>query len=785
MRGSRRGVLEEKKVLESWKEISAYLNRSIATCQRWEIEFGLPIRRMDGTPKARVFAYPEELDRWMADKLRSADVVLEAPLKLRHQKIKRIVTGTGAVIFVAAIAVLAWMLFLQKPTPLPPSEKPTLAILHFENLSGEEDLDWLRMGVPELITMDLFQSKYLNVLSGDRVYSILKELDLLKPQRYSREDLLKVAAKTNANHLAYGSIIKAGESIVITFNLQNAESGELISSRRVACLDEAGITDGIDELAREIKSDLNLESRQIAQDMDMDLGSITSRSPEALKYYIEGYRLRLRGDRDLAKSFFEKAITIDPEFVMAYRALGISLSDKEDQAKNLRKALELSDRASIRERYIIQATYYGTVEENFEKALQAYKKLLELYPDDYLANINIVNVYSTLQDWENVIQYREIRYEKNKTNRGETLSLAAAYKQIGLYDKAIEVYKYYLDHVSEDYNIRRQLYDAYWESGKYKNSLEEADRIEAINPDKTVDEEKIFPYYLMGNYAAVENMCERALQNMQGRSVWGARDWLQNIYITQGQFEKAKQQLILGLQEEEELGPKAGYHGRYVLHERLANIYLIEGNLENALDEAEKAWKVSMEPEAIEKSSTYQWKALTTKAEIHLEMNQFDKAQEMAEEIHELIKKNYAGRELVLQREMRHYYFILGKIELKKGNLTIAINYLEKAQSLEIKPLSISPSYIVTLASGYQQAGKLQSARKEYEKIPLLTQGRLLQGYLYAMSFYMLGKICEQLGDSVKAIENYGKFLDLWKDTDRISPEVEYARTRLALLSSH
>lgn len=57
------------RVLESWKEIAAHLNRNIRTCQMWEREHGLPVHRLDGSPKARVFAYPAELDDWHEKKL--------------------------------------------------------------------------------------------------------------------------------------------------------------------------------------------------------------------------------------------------------------------------------------------------------------------------------------------------------------------------------------------------------------------------------------------------------------------------------------------------------------------------------------------------------------------------------------------------------------------------------------------------------------------------------------------------------------------------------------------
>ena len=61
--------MKDDLILEFWKEISEYPNRSRKICLRWEKEFGLPIHHLDGTPKARVFAYRDELDRWMEEVL--------------------------------------------------------------------------------------------------------------------------------------------------------------------------------------------------------------------------------------------------------------------------------------------------------------------------------------------------------------------------------------------------------------------------------------------------------------------------------------------------------------------------------------------------------------------------------------------------------------------------------------------------------------------------------------------------------------------------------------------
>jgi hypothetical protein len=65
----------DDELLESWKEASVYLGRNIRTCQYWEKKHGLPVHRLEDSPKARVFAYKKELDIWLKDKLHQAKEV--------------------------------------------------------------------------------------------------------------------------------------------------------------------------------------------------------------------------------------------------------------------------------------------------------------------------------------------------------------------------------------------------------------------------------------------------------------------------------------------------------------------------------------------------------------------------------------------------------------------------------------------------------------------------------------------------------------------------------------
>ncbi|MBP1660292.1 MAG: translocation protein TolB, partial [Candidatus Aminicenantes bacterium] len=146
--------MEGRPRLESWKEISSYLERSIKTCQRWEIELGLPIHRLDGTPSARVFADPAELDAWMAEKLSHIRERPGAPSKHRWdaKKTLRMAAGTLAILAAAAIPARLWI--WHAPIDFPASTS-CVAFLPLENVTGDEKLEAWRTSFPHLISMDL------------------------------------------------------------------------------------------------------------------------------------------------------------------------------------------------------------------------------------------------------------------------------------------------------------------------------------------------------------------------------------------------------------------------------------------------------------------------------------------------------------------------------------------------------------------------------------------------------------------------------------------------------
>lgn len=97
-------------LLNSWKEIAAYLGRGVRTAQRWERDLSLPVRRPRGKDRSAVIAFTDELDQWMkrtsnnsrtntrlsdviaeSKQLRVNAKVLEQNMQLLHQNIVRMV----------------------------------------------------------------------------------------------------------------------------------------------------------------------------------------------------------------------------------------------------------------------------------------------------------------------------------------------------------------------------------------------------------------------------------------------------------------------------------------------------------------------------------------------------------------------------------------------------------------------------------------------------------------------------------------------------------------------
>jgi tetratricopeptide (TPR) repeat protein len=394
--------------------------------------------------------------------------------------------GRVALAFVAVGAIFLWILPSKKAAPPPPSSvRPTLAVLPFENRSGDQNMDYWREDLPELLITSFSQSKYIRAISGDEMLTVLRKLRLAEAREYSSEDIGKIVALTRATHILRGSLIKAGESIVITASLQNPSTKESLSTLRLEARNQNEIIPSVDELTRQFKKSLDLTEAQIAGDAQKETGKISTSSPQALRYYVEGRKLHSAMKYEQAAAYMEKAVEIDPEFAMAYRSMGMSyynLGRRAEARKCMLKAVELSDRLPENERLLVESNVFHS-DEDYGKEVNTLERLMKIYPDDLSRRAALALAYMSVGDLDKAIENYEIsvRNDKRAIN---VANLARVYMRRGLYQKAEGICQSYLQEAEDSPSVRTLLCHSFLCRRLFGFALEEAEKVFLRQPNR-------------------------------------------------------------------------------------------------------------------------------------------------------------------------------------------------------------------------------------------------------------------------------------------------------------
>ena len=603
-------------------------------------------------------------------------------------------------------------------------------------------------------------------------------MDLLDAKSFSSSDLDEIASRGRANYILRGGYTRAADTFRININLQDVETGESIGSETVTGQGEGSLYALVDELTRRIKENFQLSAQAIAADIDKEVGKITSSSPEAFRYYSEARKYHLRYEYREAIQLYEKAVSIDPEFAMAYRGMAAAYNNMADYEKSrefIQKAFELSDRISDRERYQIQGQFYYQSEKTYDQAIGAFNKLIELYPDDDIGNSYLGTIYSGIEEWDKALENYKICVEVKK-NVLDCGNLAGLYETKGLYDEARQVWEDFLQTELDAPQVHADLGHNYLCQGRYQLALEEADKAFLLNPrHRDSFNLKGDVYRLMGDFSKAEEEYLKILEISGDRATHLSPKFkLATLSLAQGKVEKAKREMeeVMNLATELNLEAwQAGVQSYY-------SYFVSLKDPEQAIKEAEKAliWLQELDNLSWQRFIMY-WKGT-----YHIRMGSIDEAQRISNELKDMIEKG------LNKKAKRYHHGLDGAIELENKNYASAIEHFNDAISLLPFQSGIFEEHVLfmePLALAYYSSGDLDKAREEYEKITSLSTGRTIYGNIYAHSFYMLGKIYEEQDDAAKAIENYEKFLDLWKDADPGIAEVDDARKRLTGLNSN
>ena len=688
---------------------------------------------------------------------------------------RRLAIPAAAFVVLIVAAIVGVRLLKHKGLVPAPSGKPSLAVMYFENDTGDPGLDHWRKALPTLLVTDLSQSKYVNVLTSDELFDVLNRLGQLDAKSYSSKALKEIAARGGVNHILLGQLTKAGDSFRLSYTLKKFGSGETVGSGWVAGEGFASFYPMVDALTRKVKENLKLTRAEIAGDIDVELGRITTTSPEALLLYTQGREYHHKTENAKSIELMQKAVAIDPGFAMAYRSIFVSYSNSympAEAIKWLEKAMAVRDRVSDKERLLLEAEYYSLSEQTDPKAIETYQKLLGIYPDDTFANTKLAFLYMGYELWDKVIEHGQAAIRNRDRTYYPYNYLASAYLALGQLEKAKEAAELGILSIGENASLRMNSAEYYLYRRKFEEALKEIDKAIGLSPDA--------PLYRMvrGNLLLYQGDLAGAtaeFQEILKSKDPGARAFyvyeMIALAVLQGKFIEALNlsgQVIRALEKMGEIASANAY--------RLGSAYILIrlGRLQEAGRECDRVLKDATE---IAKWGL-QRKALRAQGLIFAASNAEADARHAAGELAALIRQS------LNPNEISKVDVVIGAIELQKGNWGAAIEHLKKAAGRLPHEYSFPDDehaiYFEPLALAYYNSGDLEKARGEYQKITVLTTGRFFCGDIYARSFYMLGRIAEQLGEKAAAREQYQKFLDLWKDADPGLPEFADAKARLA-----
>jgi serine/threonine protein kinase/Flp pilus assembly protein TadD len=671
------------------------------------------------------------------------------------------------------VFVIILLLLILKPFQLQvvPEKKAvakenTLAIMYFENLKDKEDQDKIGEMVSELLITDLSESQYMRVVSSQRLFDIFKMMGKEAAKVIDKTVASEVAQKAGAKYMLLGKILSTEPDLIITSQLVDVESGNVIASQRISGPNGANIFALVDSLSDEVKKDLELPVLA-EKGEEKAVADITTHSPEALKLYLEGYDLFRKIYIKEAAEKFEEAVKIDTTFASAYLKLAFcyaSLADELKAKTYVEKAAKFSDKVSKKEKFLIDA-YHQLFQGRVREAKQLLEEMVRLYPDEKLAHENLALINYQMKDYEETIaEYNKV-IELDSLSKETYNILAYVYDAAGRYDEAIKSINKYIELAPREANPYDSRADIYARHAEVDKAIESYNKALEIKPDFEASIEKLGLMYLhKRDYDKAERYFLQYGESGGKAIKSNSRADLALIPLSQGKYDQAIKILEQGIAADELDQLPNQQSGK---HADIALIYTEKRELAKALQHGKKMVKLVSEafPEFL-------YRAKSSYGYFLVRAEKIDSAVIIANEIKEEVKNK-------TEIEKSPYYFLEFGIRYYSGDTERALKQILELKEKEKDSFKIR----FFLARTYLKMDMIGEAVQEFERLSNWNILSKVRNPIFASKVpYFLGITYEKSGWNKKAIEQYEEYLERMRDADPGIPEVKDARERLKKL---
>lgn len=678
--------------------------------------------------------------------LKNARIRIEAGSRLSRAARRSIAAAAVALTALAAIALLS-----RGTDEGEVEETPSIAVLQFENLSGDPELDWLTTGLPDMLATDLSQSKELEVVSLGELYPVLAEAGGLEDASPTRELIGRIASRTGVQSVLTGSFAKSGETIRISARLEDAETGRVLMSETAEAAGEENLFRLVDEITSRVEARFGLLPS--ADALDRDLRDVTTASVEAYREYAEGIRLHERFREEEAAPHFQRAIELDPGFAMALAKLGVVMSNlgrREEADEYAERALSNLDRLSERERLYIEGWYASRNPDTIETAIESYQRAIELYPDHGSARHNLGNLLFGTERYDEAIEQLEELRSRGMLFPATYEQLAQAYMALDDVDSAREVLREFSARNPDDWTTLLTLAQIDIETGDLEAGLRSVARAEALGATPR----RVLPVRWAAHIFAEEWDEARNTAAELMESEEPVEEFIGGRLMAMTSLYRGETESVLRAVDRY-LATKEGKESDHRVQPALLKARIL---LE--IGESRKARDTALEVADAEDSYGASHAALALAAVAAERLGDEGEAAKLRREYRRRINPAHGPAPARLD------HFVQGEIAMERGEYEDAVAEFEEAESM-LPPRGSEGIHTLiwySLATAHRLSGNDEEALSWYERIVESREERLFEPLRYVRSFYFLGKLHDAEGDPEEARDSYRRFLDHFED---------------------
>jgi eukaryotic-like serine/threonine-protein kinase len=303
----------------------------------------------------------------------------------------------GLLAGVSVVLIAGFVVYARRPVKL--TERDSILLADFENSTAAPVFDDT---LKRALALKLEESPFLSVVPDQRVRETLRYMGRSPDEKLTPAIAREVCQRRGVKALLSGSIARLGSQYVISLEAANCETGDILAREQVDAAGESKVLQAMGGAISQLRGRLG-ESLSSVQKFDVSMEEATTPSLEALRAFSLGENLRAKGQQIEAIPFFEHAIQLDSNFAMSYNrlaALYLGIGEPARSSEYSKKAFELRQHGTERERLILSASYYYQGIGDFDKAIVQYDVWKKSYPRDFVPHTNLAALYNDAGQFE-------------------------------------------------------------------------------------------------------------------------------------------------------------------------------------------------------------------------------------------------------------------------------------------------------------------------------------------------------------------------------------------------